>query len=87
MKDSMFWRGVAVLGVVSLFYVGHGLHQHGDYFPLLEQSVSAAGTGTGTESTETILTSSADGKIVYVWQYFSSRPPKYIGKTEAVLNN
>jgi len=87
MKDPLFWRMVTVFGLIALLYIGHGLHERGDHFSVLERSASAAGAGTATESTETVFTSSADGKTVYVWQYFSSRPPKYVGKAEAVLSN
>ena len=84
MNDSVFWRLVAVLGVIGLFYVGHGLHITGDA-PMFTSVAEASGAGTATDDVETVFTSSADGKTVYVWQYYSSRPPKYVGKSDAVL--
>lgn len=43
-----------------------------------------AGVGVATENAETLFTASPDGKVIYMWQYFSSKPPKYLGRAEAV---
>lgn len=45
-----------------------------------------AGVGVADENSETLFTASADGKTIYMWQYFSSKPPKFIGQAEAVLS-
>lgn len=44
-----------------------------------------AGVGVASENAETLFTASADGKTIYMWQYFSSKPPKFMGQAEAVL--
>lgn len=86
MKDSLFWRTTALLVVIGLFYVGHGLDESDDSKPMFESTAAAAGVGVATENSETVFTSSADGKTIYAWQYFSGKPPKYLGKREAVLS-
>jgi hypothetical protein len=44
-----------------------------------------AGVGVANEKSETLFTASADGKTIYMWQYFSSKPPKFLGQSEAIL--
>ena len=45
-----------------------------------------AGVGVANDEAETLLTASADGKTIYMWQYFSSKPPKFIGQSHAELS-
>ena len=45
-----------------------------------------AGVGVADENAETLFTASQDGKTIYMWQYYSSKPPKYIGKAEAIAS-
>jgi hypothetical protein len=74
MQDSKFWRFVAVVGCVGIFYVGHGLHSPGrEGLPSLVNSahaggvaVDAIGAGTGRSATR-IYTSNETGTILYVW--------------------
>ena len=53
----------------------------GDLLP----SAHASGVAVANDEVETVFTSSPDGKTIYMWQYYSSKPPKFIGKSEAVL--
>ena len=72
MKDTSFWRSMAVLFVGGLFYVGRGLHSgQGIQFPSLTPSVHA-GVGVADENSETLFTASEDGKEIYMWQYFEA---------------
>lgn len=48
-------------------------------------SQAFAGVGVASENAETLFTASADGKTIYMWQYFSSKPPKFMGQAEAIL--
>ena len=45
----------------------------------------AGGIGIANEQSETVFTASPDGKTIYMWQYYSSKPPKFLGKSEAIL--
>lgn len=45
-----------------------------------------AGVTVANDDAETVFTCSEDGKTIYMWQYYSSKPPKFIGQSEAVLN-
>ena len=47
--------------------------------------VYAGGVGVANDEVETLFTSSEDGKTIYMWQAYSSKPPKYLGKAEAIL--
>lgn len=85
-NESRFGRVVTVIGIVSLLYIGHGLHrQSGSFLPALLPAASA-GVGVADDTAETLYTSSADGKKIYMWQAFSAKPPKYLGEAEAVLS-
>lgn len=74
MQDSKFWRIVAVVGCVGIFYVGHGLNNQVPVgMPSLVNSaraggvaVDAIGAGTGRLATR-IYTSNETGTILYVW--------------------
>lgn len=49
-------------------------------------SPAKAGVTVANDTAETVFTSSADGKTIYMWQYYSSKPPKFIGQSAAVLS-
>ena len=83
MRDSTFWRAAAVAAIIGLFYVGHGLHQTrpgGQAF--LENTAHAA--GVANEDAENVFTSSQDGKTIFMWQYYGAKPPRYLGKRDAI---
>ncbi len=86
MRDSMFWRVTVWIGLIGLFYVGHGLHQPDQAVPTFATPVHAGGAGAATEHVENLFTSSEDGKTIYMWRYFGARSPKLVHKAEAVLN-
>ncbi|OAI57794.1 hypothetical protein AYO47_07625 [Planctomyces sp. SCGC AG-212-M04] len=66
MSDSRFWRLIAVLMVVGVFYVGHGLHSGSDPVLTLD-SPAFAGAPWGNPDRAEFYTVSEDGKIVYIW--------------------
>jgi len=87
MRDSKFWRIVAVVMCVGIFYVGHGLHSQGpdgrgsDGWPSLVNTahaggvaVDAIGAGPGAGRTATRLyTTNETGTTLYIWDAPSSR--------------
>jgi hypothetical protein len=85
MRDSKFWRIVAVAVCVGIFYVGHGLHSQGlhgrgsDGWPSLENTahaggvaVDAIGANAGRMATR-LYTTNETGTILYVWDAPSTR--------------
>ena len=73
MAESRFWKIVAVLLLVGVFYVGHGLHQSGN-LPTLPAFISQArANGIATQemhyqtggAISIAVTCSPDGKRVY----------------------
>ena len=86
MKDSLFWRALALLLVIALFRLAGPAGPNDNHpFPSL-LSQAHAGVGAADEDTETLFTASADGKRIYMWQYFSSKPPKFLGEAQAILS-
>ena len=84
---NRFWKTATALFVLGLFYIGAGL-QSGSMpaLPSVTTPAYAGGVTVATEDAETVFTTSEDGKTIYMWQYYSSKPPKYIGKVEAILS-
>ena len=84
--NSLFWRVATVLLIGALFYIGMGLRgESPEILPSLA-SRAFANVGVATENVETIITASSDGRTIYVWRYFGVKPPKYLGKGEAILD-
>lgn len=80
MRDSLFWRFVTVAAIAAGLYVGHGLHVSSDVpmpEPFFATSVYAGGVSAMTEDTEYFVTSSEDGRIVFVWEFNGGRAPQY----------
>jgi hypothetical protein len=68
--QDKFWRTIAALMCVGLFYVGHGLHSSQCAgLPSLENTADAAGVAWHTDSPE-MFTASEDGRTVYTWKRF-----------------
>jgi hypothetical protein len=67
MASVNFWKIVSVLGVVGLFYVGHGLHGGRQDPPLLVNSAKAGGVTVqnATDGTPILITCSQDGRQVH----------------------
>ena len=83
MCDSKFWRVVAVMFVAGLFYSANNDVAN----PLPSFSGNAiAGATVANENTEVVFTCSQDGRKIYMWRYFSSKPPKFMGEADAVLS-
>lgn len=53
--------------------------------PSLARPARAGGVTGVTEETEVLYTASADGKTIYMWQAYGSKPPKFLGQSDAVL--
>ncbi|HET6325574.1 MAG TPA: hypothetical protein VFG04_12925 [Planctomycetaceae bacterium] len=86
MQDK-FWRTIAALMCVGLFYVGHGLHgpQHAG-IPAIESTANAADVAWHPDSPE-MFTSGQDGRTVYAWKRFKDVREgaivvRYIGRTD-----
>jgi hypothetical protein len=64
MQDSRFWKVIAVVVCLGLFYVGHGLHNRGgDPLPSL---ANAAHAGVASLDGK-LYTTGQDGLTVHVW--------------------
>ena len=84
--SDLFWKVSAVLLIAALFYVGNAL-QTGSRNSLPGFVTPAfANVSVATDNHETVLTSSDDGRTVYIWRYYGAKPPKYLGKAEVVAN-
>jgi len=80
------WRTIAILSLVVLLHISlRGFDSTTSGLPALVPPVHAGGMTVATDETETVLTASEDGKTIYMWQFYSSKPPKYQGKSEAIL--
>lgn len=86
MSDSIFWRFAAVMFIAGLFYIGSGTGSRDpNQLPTIG-SKAYAGVGVADENSEVVFTSSQDGRKIYMWQYFGSKPPKFMGQAEAILS-
>ena len=85
MQDTKFWRIIAVLVCVGLFYVGHGLHNRGgDGLPSFANVAYASGVAVDHPPDRGvapyhIYTTDATGMFLYVWTADISGKPKYFG--------
>ena len=79
--SELFWKVSAVLLIAALFYVGSGLRGSPDVLPAFATR-AFAGVSVANDSAETVLTSSDDGRTVYVWRHYGAKPPKYLGKAQ-----
>ena len=80
MTDSKYGRTMLLAIVAGLFYVGSGLRNDTMLeIPSLTKSVEA-GVAVANDEIETVFTSSEDGKTIYMWQYYSSKPAEVSGK-------
>jgi len=81
MQNSRFWRSVAVVGVMGLLYVGHGLHNGGkDAVPSLVNTAKAGDvTVSGSVGAQKIYTVSPGGNTLYSWQDKGDGQPRFVG--------
>ncbi len=83
MRDSLFWRIIAIFTLAVACYIGHGLHaQSGTIIPdpLLAKTSYAGGVSAMTEDTDYFVTASDDGQTVYVWEFNGAREPGFQAK-------
>ncbi|HXY34402.1 MAG TPA: hypothetical protein VEI07_09255 [Planctomycetaceae bacterium] len=96
MQHSKFWRTVALVLCVGIFYVGHGLHNPGsEGTASLVNSARASGvtvdaiaSGVGRVATR-LYTVNESGTILYVWDAPSGRDgmPKHIATVGVPRDN
>lgn len=81
MQNSAFWRIMAVVGVVGLLYVGHGLHNGGkDAVPSLVNTAHAGDVAVSSGAgARTIYTASPLGNTLYSWQDKGDGQPRFVG--------
>lgn len=80
MRDSTFWRVIAILAIATGLCIGHGLGGPSDLAlpdPLFARQVHAGGVSAMTPDTEYFVTASEDGRTVYVWEFNGARAPQY----------
>jgi hypothetical protein len=84
MQDTKFWRIVAVVVCVGLFYVGHGLHNRGsDGLPSLVNAAHAGGVAVANpRQGDRIYTTGQTGTLLNVWTVELSGTPKYLGTAQ-----
>ena len=81
MNNTKFWRCLAVLAVIGLFYVGHGLHNTNSV-PLPQMLPQAHAGGVGIisyKNTSRIITSNSEGTTIHIWRLSSQAGPKFVG--------
>ena len=91
MADSKYWRSIAALMVVGIFYLAHGLHNSSSMgsLPSLTQEVQAGDVSIISKpnnSNVKIVTTSEQGNILYVWTATTTSNigvPKYVGRVQA----
>jgi hypothetical protein len=85
MRKSPFWRIVAVVGVLGLLYVGHGLHNGGNEgLPSIVNTARAGGVSVSTSNgAHNIYTASEDGRILYLWANSGDGKPKFVAEANA----
>jgi hypothetical protein len=67
MRDTKFWRILAVVVCLGLFYVGHGLHNRGgDPLPPFT-NVAHAGGAVALSGGGWLYTTNQDGSAVHGW--------------------
>ena len=88
MRDSKFWRIMAVSFIVALLYVGHGLHTgRSDSLPSLANTAYAGGVAVSMHQRETLYTSSDDGRTIFQWATSDRGKPKYVAFSTVDLNH
>ncbi len=86
MDKNRFWKTTSALFVLGIFYVGHGLHSESPIRWSSIMNTAEGSVGVADENSETLFTASADGRRIFMWQYFSSKPPKFLGESEAIAS-
>jgi hypothetical protein len=87
MRDSKFWRVVAVVMCVGTFYVGHGLHYPGSDRAVSLASTAHAGGVTVSPALGSagmqMYTTDETGQLLHVWTNPNSGMPSYKGTARA----
>lgn len=67
-----FWRMLGILAVLAVVYVGHGLHTDGNH-PMIAEAQGGI-TELPSDSMGRFVTSSPDGRTVFVWEWVGNSP-------------
>ena len=72
MKSDRTWKLLVAAFIVALFYIGSSLNQLAGGEPFTQQAFGQAGLigpAMTIDAEDTLITSSADGKTLYVWTF------------------
>lgn len=72
MKSHRTWKLLAAALIVALFYIGSSLNQLLGGEPFTQQAFGQAGVigpAMTIDAEDTLITSSADGKTLYIWTF------------------
>jgi len=72
MKSDRTWKMLTAAFIVALFYIGSALNQLSGGDPFTQQALGQAGVigpAMTIDAEDTLITSSADGKTLYVWTF------------------
>jgi hypothetical protein len=85
MQDTKFWRIVAIVICVGLFYVGHGLHnRESDGLPSLTNMAHAGGVAALNGK---LYTTTSDGLLLPAWVVDETVKPRYLWSTKGDLRS
>ena len=73
----------ALITLVIMFVANQVNH---DAPGLFVAPASAGGVTGVTNDMETLYTASQDGRTIFMWQAYGSKPPKFVGQSAAVLS-
>lgn len=72
MKSDRTWKLLVAAFIVALFYIGSALNQLAGGEPFTKQAYGQAGLigpAMTIDAEDTLITSSSDGKTLYVWTF------------------
>ena len=72
MKSDRTWKLLVAAFIVALFYIGSAINQLSGGEPFTQQALGQAGLigpAMTIDAEDTLITSSADGKNLYVWTF------------------
>ena len=85
MRDSFFWRGVAVLAAAILINVVFTSIKNEEHEIFAAEIDAAANVQELGKSVQHFVTSSQDGRKVFLWRFDGKNPPKFVGESDAIL--
>lgn len=68
MSNQTYWKVFSLLALGAAWYIGDGLHQQQPVsFPQLSSAALAEGVTFASPGSRMMVTSSPDGKTIYLW--------------------